>query len=69
MNNFLSIAGVRVFESDFAITIKWMIEKHPIKKRRRNWRIVRKEVPGCWQMGGDFYMHPVLFSKLREANR
>lgn len=67
MNNFVSVAGVRVFESDFATGIKFVVEKHPIKKRRRNWRIVRKQVPACWQMSGDFYMHPVLFAKLREA--
>lgn len=67
IRQYLSFAGVRVFESEFATNIKWVIEKHPIKKRRRNWRISCKQVPGCWQMGGDFYMHPVLFAKLSEA--
>ena len=63
----LLFSGVRVFESDFATTTKWVIEKHPIKKRRRGWRPVRKTVPGCWQIGADFYMHPALFAKLREV--
>lgn len=60
--------GVRVFESSFATSIKWVIEKHPIKKKRRGWRVVRKTVPGCWKVGDDLYMHPVLLAKLREVN-
>lgn len=64
--------GVTVIAHPLAREIRevWEIEKSPIKKRRRNWRVVKNVInrPGCYMMGGVMYMHPDLISKLRLAS-
>ena len=43
------------------------IERNPIKKRRRNWRVVKHRIdrPGAFVCGDVIYMHPDLVAKLR----
>ena len=58
--------GLNIIAHPLATQIAYVVQRHPIRKRRRNWRVVRVEQPGCWQMGNTFYMHPVLVQRLLE---
>lgn len=51
------------------VTFEHRVERHPTKKRRRNWRVVkhRIEKPCAYQVGRTVYMHPDLIAKLRSA--
>jgi len=66
-------AGIAIQSSPFAETPKYRIAKHPIRKRRRGWRVERYMVPAAWQMqdpwtGRDvIVMHPTLLAKLMEG--
>ena len=48
---------------------EWRVERHPIPKRRRRWRVVKHRIdrPGAYQIGNTIYMHPDLVEKLREV--
>ena len=48
--------------------VEWKVEPWPIKKRRRNWRVVKHHIdqPGVYQVGNTIYMHPDLVAKLYE---
>lgn len=58
--------GMNIVPHSLAVDQRMEVQRHPIKKRRRNWRVVRVERPGCWQIGNTFYMHPELVQKLKE---
>lgn len=32
---------------------EWRVERHPTRKRRRGWRVVRREVPVAYVLSGD----------------
>ena len=47
---------------------EWMVEAHPIKKRRRNWRVVKRCIdrPGAYRVGNTIYLHPDLFEAMKK---
>lgn len=65
----MSLYGMNVVSQPLAVDRRMEVQRHPIKKRRRQWRVVRVERPGCWQIGNTFYMHPELIEKLRAQAR
>lgn len=42
------------------------VQRHPIKKRRRGWRVVKMLRPAIWKMGNTLFMHPDLYRAMRE---
>lgn len=58
------IGGMRIVPHPLAVKIAHEVQPHPIKKRRRGWRVVRVESPSCLQMGGTLFMHPDLIALL-----
>lgn len=70
MNHLPPIGGIRIVSSPLATTRKvwYTVERHGMRKRRRNWKSVRHEtqVPAAYQdAAGTIYMHPDLYQKLR----
>lgn len=69
----MMLAGMRVVSHPLARDVRdlWKVERHPIPKKRRNWRVVKHHIdrPGCYQVVDTFYMHPDLVEKLCEATR
>jgi hypothetical protein len=63
-----ALHGIKIIPHPFAREVRdeWRVERHPIPKRRRQWRVVKHHIdrPGCLLMGGVFYMHPDLIAKL-----
>ena len=52
------------------VVVSWHIERHAMKKRRRNWRVVRHEVriPCAYKLAdGSVVMHPTLYAQLQHA--
>lgn len=47
---------------------EWKVESHPIKKRRRNWRVVKRHIdrPGAYRVGNTIYLHPDLFEAMKQ---
>ena len=66
-----ALNGVKVVSSSLAIelTHEFRIEKHPIQKRRKQWRIVKHhiEIPKAFMINGICYMYPLLIEKLKAA--
>jgi hypothetical protein len=66
----ISFNGIPVIAHPLAVQYRTKLERHPIKKRRRNWRWTKVEEPGCFQLqDGTLLMHPKLVAKLLEAQR
>jgi hypothetical protein len=61
-----SLYGMKIVCHPLAVEIRHEVQRHPIKKRRRNWRVVKVQRPGCYQAGNTFYMHPEIYAKLKE---
>lgn len=63
--------GVNIVPHALAIEARdeWRVEAHPIRKRRRNWRVVKRHIvkPSAYQIGNTIYMHPDLVARLKEA--
>lgn len=63
--------GLNIFSHPLArdIRTEWKVERNPIKKKRKGWRVVKQHIdrPGCYQIGNTLYMHPELFEKLRDS--
>lgn len=63
--------GVRVVAHPLAREVRdeWKVERHPIPKKRRQWRVVKHHIdrPGAYQIGNTIYMHPDLVAKLKEV--
>lgn len=68
----MNIAGLSIVPHNLALDTftEFRVQKQPIQKRRKNWRVVKYTVtkPGCWIAGGIVYMHPTLFVKIKESN-
>jgi hypothetical protein len=62
----LQLHGMNVVVTPLAVDRRMEVQRHPIQKRRRGWRVVAVERPGCWQAGRTFFMHPELAQKLKE---
>ena len=64
-----TLYGMRVFASDLAVstTVKWLVKKHPTRKRRKAWGVHRVEVktPCVFQTPMGFFMHPTLIAQLK----
>ena len=47
----------------------WRVEKNPVLKRRRNWRVVKHRIdrPGAYRIGSVIYMHPDLVKELQRT--
>ncbi len=63
----MNLYGMKVVSTPHAQERKFEVQRHPIKKRRRNWCVVRVMQPGCFQVGSTFFMHPELYEKLRQT--
>lgn len=63
--------GLKIVAHPLAREVRdeWRVEAHPIRKRRRNWRVVKHHIdrPGAYQIGNTIYMHPDLVAKLKEV--
>ena len=64
-----SFNGHPIVSSPLAVSPKWVVEKMPIRKRRRNWRVAKIEIPACYRMGNTLVMHPALIAQLRNHNK
>jgi hypothetical protein len=61
----MSLFGIKVVSSPYAATRALRVERVPIKKRRRNWRLVWRTEPGVYMIGDDMLvMHPNLIARL-----
>ena len=60
----MNLYGMKVVSHPHALERKFEVQRHPIKKRRRNWRVVSVIRPSCFIAMGTIYMHPELFAKL-----
>lgn len=69
--NGIGMLGVKIVAHALAreVSDEWHIERHPIKKRRKNWRVVKHHIdrPGAYQVGDVIYMHPDLVAQLRSV--
>lgn len=69
----IEIAGIKVYRHVLAVEVcyEWRIERHPIRKHRRQWRVVKHRIerPGAFQICNSIYMHPELFGKLKAATK
>jgi hypothetical protein len=61
--------GLPIVPHQWAVRTVHRVVRHPTRKRRRNWRVVRVTEPCAFQVGGVLYVHPSLVDKLREATR
>lgn len=59
------IGGLNIVPHVLAMESRMVVQRHAIKKRRRNWRVVRVQRPGCWQIGNTLYVHPTLVDWLK----
>lgn len=61
--------GLNIVSHPLAVSVRFesRVERHAIKKRRRNWRVVkhRIETPCAYQSGSTLYMHPSLVAELK----
>jgi hypothetical protein len=63
----MTLHGINIVPHPLALTTKCIVARHPTPKRRRKWTVKRITVPGCYQIGNTFYMHPQLVQKLKDA--
>jgi len=60
--------GIPIMVNELAREVRdeFKVERNPIPKRRRGWRVVKHHIdrPGCYQMGGTFVMHPEVYQRL-----
>ena len=63
-----NIGGKPIYPSEFAREVRdeFRVERMPIAKRRRNWRVVKHHIdrPGCFMTANAIFMHPDLIAKL-----
>ena len=63
-------ADLRIVPHQLAIErrTEYRVERIPGRKRRRRWTVAAHTAdrPGCYVIGGVFYMHPDLVRKLHE---
>ncbi len=63
-----SLLGIDIIENPLCVKVRVCFElrRHPLKKRRRNWSVVRVEStePAVYMMAGRLFVHPSLVAKL-----
>lgn len=66
-----TIYGLDVVSAPMAreVRTEWRVERHPTKKRRRNWLVVKHKIdrPGMYRSGNTLFVNPELLSKLNAA--
>ena len=64
--------GLKIFANPLVREVRdeWTVEPMPIKKRRRNWRMVKRHIdrPSVIQMGDVFFAHPEIIEKLKQVH-
>lgn len=67
----ITLYGVRVFVNPLCVTIKvhHEVHRHPIKKRRRGWDVVRIETrePAVYKTPMGLVAHPAAIARLRAS--
>ena len=68
----MNFGGLKVVANELCASYRteFKVERHPIKKRRRNWRVVRhtvRDISRTIVVGDTVYMHPEVFEKLIAA--
>ena len=67
----MSLFGISIVSHPLALSVRnvFTVEKTPIRKRRRGWRVIKTKVetPGAYQIGGTIYAHPSIVQKLKET--
>jgi len=62
--------GIPIHVSPHATQRVCKVIPSPIKKRRKGYRVVAHQQPGCYRIGvganAQFVMHPVLYEQLRK---
>jgi len=65
-----TIYGLTVVSAPMAREVRtvWRIERNPIKKRRRNWLVVKHRIdrPAMYRSGNTLFVHPELLAKLND---
>lgn len=65
--------GMKVVSTPLAREVRdeWRVERHPLPKRRRQWRVVKHHIdkPGCYRVGDTFYMHPDIVAQLPQLGK
>lgn len=61
----MCMLGVSVSQSLLAVKQEGKVQKHPIPKRRRGWRVVRVSVPCAYQMGDRLVVHPTIYEQMK----
>lgn len=62
--------GVKIISSPLAerVIVAWHVVRHPIKKRRRNWRVLRVEsrMPVSYLLeDGTVVAHPTIYEAIK----
>ena len=61
--------GMNVVSTQMAreVRTEWRVERHPTKKRRKQWRVVKHEInrPCAYQSGNTIYAHPAVIEQMR----
>ncbi len=62
--------GINVYCNDLCVEVivRWVPQQSPIRKRRRNWRVIRVEErkPCAWQTPQGIFAHPTLYKQLKQ---
>lgn len=65
---FPPLNGMNIVSHPLAREVRdeWRVERHPIPKHRRGWRVVKHRIdrPGAYMVGTTIYMHPELVAQL-----
>lgn len=62
----MTLYGMPVSVSPYAVSRKAQVERLPIRKRRKGYRVVFVETPCAYVMAGRYVMHPDIYAKLRD---
>jgi hypothetical protein len=71
MSGLMGLCGLDIYANDLCAhtRVTWSVERHPLPKHRRQWRVVRREAqePTMYQMGRKIYAHPTIVAQLIKA--
>ncbi|EWS54325.1 hypothetical protein [Methylibium sp. T29] len=57
--------GVRILMNDIATTLRYRVERMPIMKRRKRYRVVARREPAAFRLAdGTLVMHSTLYAQL-----
>lgn len=61
--------GCPVKISVHAVATKWEVQAWPIRKHRKNWRVVPVNEPCVFVMDNVFFVHPDIMQRLKESKQ